>query len=320
MGIDIGGTKCRVSLGKKTEAGLEFAARGEPRATAGLSPQAMLELLLRDIKDLSAGEKPAAVGISCGSPLDQKRGLILSPPNLPGWDEVPVTEFFSRSLGIPAFLQNDADAGSLAEWKYGAGRGCNSLVFLTCGTGMGAGLILDGRLYSGAGGQAGEVGHIRLSEYGPPGYGKRGSFEGFCSGGGIARLARSVVEAELQMGRHPAFCPAYGDLDSLSAKTVGIAAKNGDPLARKIYAEVGKKLGAGLSIIMDILNPQLIIIGSIFVRSRDELWPEAAAVIEEEALPIARQSCRVAPSMLGDEIGDYAALAVAEYGLESAGF
>jgi glucokinase len=316
IGVDIGGTKCRVSLGRKTGEGLEFIARGEPRATAGESPRGMLELLLRDIGNFPAGEKPLALGLSCGSPLDQKRGLILSPPNLPGWDRVPVTEYFSRALGIPAFLQNDADAGALAEWKYGAGRGCKSLVFLTCGTGMGAGLILDGRLYRGAGGQAGEVGHIRLAEYGPPGYGKRGSFEGFCSGGGIARLARSVVEEELQMGRRPAFCPSYADLDSLSAKTVGIAAEKGDPLAKKIYAEAGKKLGAGLSVIMDILNPELIIIGSIFVRSRDELWPPAAAVIEEEALPIARECCRVVPGGLGDEIGDYAALAVAEYGLE----
>ncbi|MDR0449872.1 MAG: ROK family protein [Treponema sp.] len=319
IGVDIGGTKCRVSLGRKTGEGLEFTARGEARATAGQEPRRMLELLLGDIRNfsassLAAGEKPVALGLSCGSPLDQKRGLILSPPNLPGWDRVPVTEYFSEALGIPAFLQNDADAGALAEWKYGAGRGCKSLVFLTCGTGMGAGLILDGRLYSGAGGQAGEVGHIRLAEYGPPGYGKRGSFEGFCSGGGIARLARSLVEAELQMGRHPAFCPSFADLDSLSAKTVGIAAEKGDPLAKRIYAEAGKKLGAGLSIIMDILNPELIIIGSIFVRSRNELWPQAAAVIEEEALPIARECCRIVPSGLGDEIGDYAALAVAEYG------
>jgi glucokinase len=316
IGVDIGGTKCRVSLGRKTGEGLELAVLGESRATAGQSPRGMLELLLRDIGNFPGGEKPAALGLSCGGPLDQKRGLILSPPNLPGWDRVPVTEYFSQALGIPAFLQNDADAGALAEWKYGAGRGCKSLVFLTCGTGMGAGLILDGRLYSGAGGQAGEVGHIRLAENGPPGYGKRGSFEGFCSGGGITRLARSMVEEELQMGRSPAFCPSYADLDSLSAKTVGIAAAEGDPLAKKIYAQAGEKLGAGLSVIMDILNPELIIIGSIFVRSRSELWPAAAAVIEEEALPIARECCRVVPSELGDGIGDYAALAVAEYGLE----
>ncbi|MDR1389762.1 MAG: ROK family protein [Treponema sp.] len=316
-GVDIGGTKCRVSLGKKTEDGLELAARGESRATPGQNPQKMLELLAGDIKQiLPREERTAALGISCGSPLDQKQGLILSPPNLPLWDRIPVTEYFSRELGIPAFLENDADAGALAEWKYGAGRGCGNLVFLTCGTGMGAGLILNERLYSGAGGQAGEVGHIRLSEDGPPGYGKRGSFEGFCSGGGITRLARSMVEAELQMGRRPAFCPSYAGLDSLSARTVGIAAEQGDPLAKKIYAEAGKKLGAGLSIIMDILNPELIIIGSIFARSRGELWPSALAVIEEEALPAARERCRVLPGELGEETGDYAALAAAEYGLE----
>jgi glucokinase len=298
---------------------LEFIHKGEAHATADQTPQEMLELLLEDFKRASADldEKPAAIGINCGSPLDQKKGIILSPPNLPGWDEIHATEFFESHTGIPAFLQNDADAGALAEWKYGAGKGCNNLIFITFGTGCGAGLILNGRLYSGVSGSAGEIGHIRIAEYGPPGYGKLGSMEGFCSGGGIARLARFIVEAELQMGRHPSFCPTREDLDGLSAKTVGIAAKQGDPLARKIYAEVGKKLGAGLSILIDILNPELIIIGSIFTRSRNELWPHAAAVIEQETLLQARQICKVIPSGLGEEIGDYAALAIAQYGLDT---
>jgi glucokinase len=295
---------------------LEFIYKGETYATAEFTPRDMLSCLLEELKKagLSPGEKPAAIGISCGGPLDQKRGIILSPPNLPGWNEIHITEYFEKHTGIPAFLQNDADAGVLAEWKYGAGKGCNNLVFITFGTGCGAGLILNGRLYSGTSGCAGEIGHVRIAEYGPPGYGKLGSLEGFCSGGGIARLARFEVEAELQAGRHPVFCPSYGDLDSLSAKTVGIAAEHGDPLACKIYGEVGKKLGLGLSILIDILNPEMIILGSIFRRSRNEIWPQASAVIEQETLFPARNVCKVVPSSLGEEIGNYAAIAVAEYG------
>ncbi|MDR1574378.1 MAG: ROK family protein [Treponema sp.] len=315
-GIDIGGTKCRLSLCERSGDSLEFIHRGEARASSSVTPADMLELLWEDLEKAAAmrSEKPAAIGISCGNPLDQKRGIILSPPNLPGWDEIHVTEFFESRAGVPAYLQNDADAGALAEWKYGAGKGCDNLVFITFGTGCGAGLILNGRLYSGSSGGAGEIGHIRLAEYGPPGYGKSGSMEGFCSGGGIARLARFAVEAELQRGRHPAFCPSYRELDSLSARTVGAAAEQGDPLAQKIYGEAGKKLGLGLSILIDILNPEMIIIGSIFRRRRNELWPPASAIIEREALPRSRDVCRIVPSALGEEIGDYAAIAVAEYG------
>jgi glucokinase len=318
IGIDIGGTKCRVSLGRDREGEPQFIASGDSHATAEHSPSKMLDLLLKDVQDLvkRADEKPAAIGISCGGPLDTGRGLILSPPNLPGWDHIPAVEFFSKAAGIPAFLQNDADAGALAEWQYGAGRGASSLVFITFGTGLGAGLILDGRLYSGASGMAGEIGHIRLSEYGPPGYGKTGSFEGFCSGGGIALLARSAVEAEFQTGRSPALCPNREALENLSARSVGIAAAQGEPLAREIYAEAGRKLGQGLAIIIDMLNPELIIIGGIFARSRNELWPHAEAVINREVLPKSREACRVVPSLLGDEIGNYAAITVGKYGLE----
>jgi glucokinase len=317
LGIDIGGTKCRVSLGQDESGEMRFVSQGKERITKEYAPAEMLKLLLEDTESLAAraAEKPAAIGVSCGGPLDQKRGIILSPPNLPGWDKIGVTEYFSTSTGIPAFLQNDADAGALAEWKYGAGKGCNSLVFITFGTGLGAGLIFNGRLYSGASGMAGEIGHIRLADYGPPGYGKTGSFEGFCSGGGIARLARSMAEAELQQGKSPSICPGYGDLENLSAKSVGAAAEKGDPLAREIYAGAGRRLGQGLSIIIDMLNPEMIIIGSIFTRNRNELWPYAEKVIEKETLSQSREACRVVPSSLGDEIGNYAAITVAKYGL-----
>lgn len=144
----------------------------------------------------------AGIGISCGGPLDSRRGVILSPPNLPGWDEVPVKAYFERETGAPAMLRNDADACAVAEWRYGAGRGCRNMVFLTFGTGFGAGLILNGALYSGSCDMAGEIGHIRAPgdpAYRPVGYGKSGSFEGYCSGGGIAELGRAIA-----LEAHPA--------------------------------------------------------------------------------------------------------------------
>jgi len=319
MGIDIGGTKCAVILGSlenedsgditildriafptEVNKGLDYALN---RMFGHID--AMLAANNWKAKDLYS------IGISCGGPLDSKRGVIMSPPNLIGWDNVHVVEIFEKRYGVKTKLQNDANACALAEWGFGAGRGYRNVVFLTFGTGMGAGLILDGRLYSGTNDMAGEVGHIRLDDNGPVGYGKSGSFEGFCSGGGIAQLARTKVLEKLQMGEKVSFCDSMDKLDCLNAKIIGDAAENGDELAQEIYKICGRYLGKGLSILIDILNPEVIIIGSIFSRSRDLLWPEAYGVIKRECLSHSQKVCRVVASGIGEKIGDYAALAVA---------
>ena len=197
IGVDIGGTKTAIVAGIADGQGLRVIGRcafsTEPRSrpwrdTLGLIGRKAHALL----EEEEEGVVPAAVGVSCGGPLDSRAGILLSPPNLPGWDEVPVVEGLQRSLGCRTYLQNDANACALAEWRLGAGVGTRNMVFLTFGTGMGAGLILDGRLYEGTNDFGGEVGHIRLAEHGPLGYGKAGSFEGFCSGGGIALLAARI--------------------------------------------------------------------------------------------------------------------------------
>lgn len=310
-GVDIGGTKCAVSVG---------AAEGDPPRILGrrafptpATPGAAMERIVAELADLCAalGVAPAAAGVSCGGPLDSARGLVLSPPNLPGWDGVDVLGPLRAALGAPAALQNDANACALAEWRWGAGRGLRHVVFLTFGTGMGAGLILDGRLYAGASDMAGEVGHVRLAAHGPPGYGKLGSFEGFCSGAGIARLARGLVEAELQLGRSPALCPRPEGLGALTAEAVALAARAGDPLALRVFEEVARKLGQGLAILIDVLNPERVVIGSIFGRQRELLEPLMQRVLADECLPQSLAACRVVPAGLGEQVGDYAALAVA---------
>lgn len=138
------------------------------------------------------------IGISCGGPLDAERGIIQTPPNLPLWKDVPICAILEQQFCIPTRLQNDANACALAEWRFGAGRGTKNMMFITFGTGFGAGLILNGQLYSGTNGNAGEIGHIRLAEYGPSGYGKIGSYEGFCSGSGIAQIGQTMVREALQ--------------------------------------------------------------------------------------------------------------------------
>lgn len=316
IGIDIGGTKCAVSLGCSDGQGtVKVLHRCEKRMTAKRGPDAVLKELLEDVKACIAMSEmpPKAIGISCGGPLDSKKGLVLSPPNLLGWDHVPVVAYFQEATGIPTFLCNDANAGALAEWRMGAGRGTQNMVFMTFGTGLGAGLILNGRLYEGTSDSAGELGHIRLAPFGPVGYGKMGSFEGFCSGGGIAQLAKSYVMEVLQMGASPTLCPTAADLDSLTAEKVCIAAREGDALAKRIISKCGEMLGVGLSIVMDLLNPEKIVIGSVFTRARDLLWPAAEAVILEEALEYTRKVCEVVPCGLTESVGDIAALTVADY-------
>ena len=206
------------------------------------------------------------------------------------------------SLGIKAFLENDANACAIAEWKFGAGRGTEHMIFLTFGTGFGAGLILNSRIFRGAAGMAGEIGHVRLSDEGPAGYGKIGSSEGFCSGGGIAQLAQREILRRFQLGESVGFCPTLKEIPLITAKDVGEAAKKGDPAAISILETSGTYLGKALSILIDLFNPERIVIGSIFARLKDFLLPKALSVIEAETLPVSGGSCEIVPAGLGESI------------------
>lgn len=309
-GIDIGGTKCAVSLGRAQGDLMQVVDRRQFPTPA--TPQEALQTFATYLQAMlrEQAQPLEAIGISCGGPLDSRRGLVLSPPNLPGWDAVPVVEFFRQHFDVPVALQNDANAGALAEWLWGAGQGCQNMIFLTFGTGMGAGLILNGQLYSGTSDMAGEVGHVRLAEDGPVGYGKAGSFEGFCSGGGIRRMAAARAEAAIKAGHPPAFAPTEADLSSISARRL---AESDDPLAHEIFDLVARRLGQGLAMLIDILNPERIIIGGIYLRQQARLENPMQAVLQQEALPQARAVCQILPARLGESIGDYAALAVARY-------
>ena len=318
-GIDIGGTKCTVILGTVT--GERKPAVVDKIVTPTRNypdPYQMIRKLQEDLEFLLSRHlifthALSFIGISCGGPLDSVKGMVLSPPNLPGWDEIPVVGLFRDRFGIPVALQNDANACALAEWLMGAGRGTRNMIFLTFGTGMGAGLILNGRLYSGTNDLGGEVGHIRLAPSGPVGYGKAGSFEGFCSGGGIAQLARSVVLEKLKNNQPVNFCPTPEMAETMDTRMVALAALEKDPVALEIIDISANYLGRGLSILIDILNPECIVIGSIYSRNEYLFKPVMEKVIRQEAIPSAAAICRICPAELGDSVGDYAALCVALY-------
>lgn len=304
-GIDIGGTKCAVILGD------ENAAIVDKIKFDTTTVDETYKRIVDAVRALGAGE---AIGISCGGPLDAKNGVILSPPNLPGWDDVHIVELLEHAFGVPAYLKNDADACALAEWQHGAGKGCDNMVFMTFGTGLGAGLILNGRLYTGASDAAGEAGHIRLSRLGPVGYGKPGSFEGFCSGGGIKQIGQMFARAKFQMGARVSYCESPAELDGITAKTIADCAKQGQEDAREVYAFCGKMLGMGLSVLIDILNPERIVLGSIFQRCEELLRPSMEAVVRAECLAATAGACTIVPAVLGDSIGDVAALTIAMMG------
>lgn len=316
IGFDIGGTKCAVSLGRETKAGLKILDKKSIPTDFTVSAYEMLDRLCILAEEMIGVEHDIAdcIGVSCGGPLDSKLGIIQSPPNLPGWDHIKITEYLEQRFSVKVYLQNDANACAMAEWLYGAGQGSRNMIFLTFGTGLGAGLILDGKLYAGTNDMAGEVGHLRLTDYGPIGFGKAGSFEGFCSGGGIAQLGQMLAREKLQMGESVDYCVSYEQLPQITARLIAECAKNGSKDALKVYEICGEKLGLGLSVLIDILNPECIVLGSIFQRSEELLRNAMQKVIDRECLEISRKVCKIVPALLGENIGDYAALAVAVMG------
>ena len=310
LGFDIGGTKCAAVTAEYNGKDIRLLKKDVCATDRGISAYEMLDRIIL-LADGILDRTPDAIGISCGGPLDSKLGIIMSPPNLPGWDNIEIVKIIEKHYGAPTRLQNDANACALAEWKVGAGIGCKNMIFLTFGTGLGAGLILNGMLYEGTNGNAGEVGHIRLAETGPVGYGKNGSFEGFCSGGGIAQLGYTEAIKAIKSGEHPLYFREGMSEKDITARSVASAAAQGDPTALRVYRTSGKYLGQGLSILIDILNPEKIVIGSIFSRSGQLLTDSMKEEIEKEALSLSARCCKIECARLGESIGDLAAIATA---------
>lgn len=312
IGFDIGGTKCAVCLGEEVNGKLQITDKRIIPTDHTVSAFEMIDRMCALAEEMT--DKMDLIGISCGGPLDSKNGIIQSPPNLPGWDNIHITEYLKNKYGCRAYLQNDANACAIAEWLYGAGQGCQNMIFLTFGTGLGAGLILDGKLYSGTSDMAGECGHIRLDSFGPVGFGKAGSFEGFCSGGGIAQLGQMMAKEKLQMGEKVSYCNSLDEMNLITAKKIAECANEGHNDAKKVFEVCGEKLGYGLSILIDILNPERIVLGSIFQRSEHLLRKSMEKILTQECLETSRAACQVVPALLEENIGDYAALAVAATG------
>lgn len=311
VGFDIGGTKCAVTLAKTVTDNVPQILYKVKFDTEVDKPYDVLARLMTELDDILSKisltySEISGIGISCGGPLNSEKGIILCPPNLPKWDNIEICKYFNERTGISCHLQNDANACAVAEWKYGAGKGLSNIVFLTFGTGLGAGLILNGRLYRGKNDNAGEIGHVRLEQNGPIGYGKLGSCEGFCSGSGISQMGIEALSKCTNSSKLYKAC--NGDASKINAKLIADLARQGDEVCLEIYRVCAKKLGMTLSILCDILDPEAIIIGGIFMRSDDLLIDGITDVMKAEALI----PCPVLKAGLGENVGDFAALSIAE--------
>jgi glucokinase len=313
IGVDIGGTKTAVVLSSAPPAML---ARIEFPTLPAQGPDRAIDLIKQSIHKLieTAGIDSASlggIGVSCGGPLDQAAGVIQAPPNLATWVDVPIASILSEEFGLACRMENDANAGAVAEHRFGAGQGTRHMIFLTMGTGFGAGVITDGRLLSGARGQAGEIGHVRLTASGPVGYNKAGSVEGWVSGGGMAQVAYREVEAAMSSGEITVLTAKLEANGVLTAKDIADAANVGDILAHRLIRDTGNRLGEALAILVDLFNPERIVIGGLAMRLGENLLAPARQVVQREALPASARICQIVPAALGEQIGDVAAICVA---------
>ncbi len=240
-----------------------------------------------------------AISISVGGPLDINKGLLLKPPHLPGFDNFPIVNLLKQKYHTDVYMLNDADACALAEYKLGAGKGYHNMAYLTFGTGIGSGLILNDKLYVGHNGMAGEIGHVRLSEIGPVGYNKAGSVEGFVAGGNIPLWAKEYIKDK---------STALNKYQTLTTKDIADEARLGDKVAIEVLDEVAKRLGETISVLIDILNLDLVVIGGIYPRCIDILEKKVLESVKNNTIKNNFEACRVVPSMLQEQIDDYSSL------------
>ncbi len=309
IGIDIGGTKLALCLGDERGTLLGRArwptdpAEPAERALARLASGARSLVAEAGIA-LDAVE---AVGVAAPGPLDAEREHLLAPPNLPGWHRVPLRRLLAEALGRPVRVENDANAAALAEWRFGAGRGASDLVYLTLSTGVGAGLILAGRLHRGQGGNAGELGHAPLVWEGERcACGLRGCAEAYLGGAAWTRRLRQRAPAESLA------CQLAGGRDGLRPEHVVEAARAGDAFARLELDRYNDHLARLVTLVVFALAPERIVLGTIPSRAGEELC--LAPVRERVAAhiwPLLGEGLRILPSGLGDDLPDYAGLAVA---------
>ena len=301
--IDLGGTKLRAIV-----AGLDGEVRGEEIRPSG-ADEGPEPVIHRMIETLEAAGREAgvalrdlkAVGVASPGALDLVHGLVFEAPQLPGWDGVPLVEIMSERLGLPVLLENDANAAALGENRFGAGRGTRFMVYLTISTGVGGGIIIDGKVYHGATGAAGELGHMVVWFNGPRCLcGERGCLEAIASGTGLAWRAQELVDR----GDAPGLARIKRERGELDADEIADAARAGDEDARRLFDEAGLYLGVALANYVNIFNPEMIVLGGGVVAGAADLFLERAeGTMRELARKEPLKYVRLERAALGDRSG-----------------
>jgi glucokinase len=296
LALDIGGTKLAAGVVDASGRIHSFVV-APSRAADGPEPTLarLFELGRRAVAESSVPwAEIRAVGIGCGGPLDAERGVLIAPPHLPGWHDVPVTALAEQEFERPATLENDATAAAAGEHRWGAGAGTRNMVYLTISTGVGGGVVIDGRLYRGAGGNGGELGHVTIDWHGRRcrGCGRLGCLEAYVSGTSIAERAR---EAGLEL---------------TSAEDVARAARDGDAGARAVWDETVEALACGLTSIVNLFEPELVVIGGGVSRSGDQLLAPVRKLVHTSTMKPAGEAVEIVLSAFGDHVGVVGAAAI----------
>lgn len=312
VGIDIGGTKLATIVADSTG---HILNKVRKPTLSERGPEYALQLLyamVRETIELANLEQAAisAIGVSCGGPLDTKTGIVYSPPNLPGWDALPLKAQLESEFHIPVTIENDANASALAEYRFGGGRGCNAVLYMTMSTGIGGGIVIDGQVYHGANDSAGEVGHQILLPDGPNcGCGKRGCLEALCSGPAIARRAQAAVRND-SAAATALLDLANGRIEDVRSEHVLEAARQGDVLASQLVEETAYYMGWGIANLVNILNPDVVLLGTIAIAAGDLLLDPIRKTVSAFAMTRPTEAVKIAPAQLGDTLGDLAAVAL----------
>jgi glucokinase len=312
LGIDIGGTKTSVCIGD--EKGTIVASRRIPTQIPD-GPEACIRRMIELSRSLLADNKLelksiAAVGISSPGPVSVPRGLMLAPPNMLGWVDVPVVKLFEDAFKRPVFMNNDANACALAEYLFGSCRGAANLVYLTMSTGLGAGFVANGKIVQGITDTGGEVGHHVLDINGPPcPCGQRGCWEIYCGGMNVAnRLREHIVNRRI---RTAILEQAGGDPAKIDFKAFVEAVKLNDPFAVQAWHDYIERLAQGVGTVIMFMNPEVIVMGTIAIHAGELLLAPLKKALPRYAWKPGVEACRILPSALGTRIGDLSALAVA---------
>ncbi len=309
IAVDIGGTKVLTAV---FSAGGKMLAKDSRPTQARQGVDAVIERVAAAIDTLQKQSDiaPGGICIACAGGIDTGRGVVVTPsPHLPDWADVPLADVIRERYHVPTFIVNDASAAALGEHRYGAGRGIKNLVLLTLGTGIGGGIIADGRLYLGAVGAAAELGHMTVEADGPAcGCGNRGCLEMLASGTAIAgdamsRLRRGEKSSLLEI--------AGGKISRVTAEMVGKAARQGDRLAQEVISRAAYYLGVGMVNIVNIFNPEMIILGGGMAEMGDLLIEPGRRIVAERAFSISARAVRIVTAQLGNEAGIYGAAAFA---------